>query len=162
MSSVMRWRRLVVIGGSCVRWKAALHAEPLAAMTIIPGPAAPPEAEARDLDYRRGNKWFPKAFGLWRVQGGAVALLSWMDWRPTMVVYSVMSEYNLVGPRRRQVLPPLRISPMDQVEHRANGKRLPPLKPTSRQQRWIPSDIPRSRSRLGSRKLNAASTGGKV
>jgi hypothetical protein len=25
------------------------------------------------------NKWFPKAFGLWRVQGGALALLSWKD-----------------------------------------------------------------------------------
>jgi hypothetical protein len=46
-------------------------------MTIIPGSAAPPEAEARDLDYRRGDNWFPKAFGLWRVQGGALALLSW-------------------------------------------------------------------------------------
>jgi hypothetical protein len=23
------------------------------------------------------NKWFPKAFGLWRVRGGALALLSW-------------------------------------------------------------------------------------
>ena len=46
-------------------------------MTIIPGSAAPPEAEARDLGYRRENKWFPKAFGLWRVQGGALALLSW-------------------------------------------------------------------------------------
>ena len=42
-------------------------------MTIIPGSAAPPEAEVQDLDYRRGNKWFPKAFGLWRVQGGALA-----------------------------------------------------------------------------------------
>src|SRR5271156_2340066 len=65
------------LGGSCVRWKAALHAEPLASMTIIPGSAAPPEAEVQDLDYRRGNKWFPKAYGLWRVQGGALALLSW-------------------------------------------------------------------------------------
>src|SRR5271169_1648966 len=46
-------------------------------MTIIPGSAAPPEAEVQDLDYRRGNKWFPKAYGLWRVQGGALALLSW-------------------------------------------------------------------------------------
>src|SRR5271167_533779 len=46
-------------------------------MTIIPGSAAPPEAEVQDLDYRRGNKWFPKAFGLWPVQGGALALLSW-------------------------------------------------------------------------------------
>jgi len=33
----------------------------------LPAPI-PPEAEALEP-----NKWFPKAFGLWRVQGGALA-----------------------------------------------------------------------------------------
>ena len=65
-------------------------------MTIIPGSAAPPEAEARDLDYRRENKWFPKAFGLWRVQGGAL-WPCFLGLRPTLVAYSVMNEFNPVG-----------------------------------------------------------------
>lgn len=64
-------------------------------MTIIPGSAAPPEAEARDLGYRRKNKWFPKAFGLWRVQGGAWPCF--LGLRPTLVAYSVMDEFNPVG-----------------------------------------------------------------
>ena len=34
-----------------------------------------------------GNKWFPKALGLWRVQGGALALLSW-NGHQTRVVHT--------------------------------------------------------------------------
>jgi hypothetical protein len=38
-------------------------------------PPVSPETKPRDLDDQNG--WFPKAAGLWRVQGGALALLSW-------------------------------------------------------------------------------------
>ena len=42
------------------------------------------------------NKWFPKAEGLWRVQGGAL-WPCFLGLRPTLVAYSVMNEFNPVG-----------------------------------------------------------------
>jgi hypothetical protein len=40
----------------------------------------PPKAEPRTSIIK--NRWFPKASGLWRVQGGALALLSWIYRQP--------------------------------------------------------------------------------
>ena len=37
------------------------------------------------------NEWFPKAVGLWRVQGGALALLSRNRRQRRVVKYSVMN-----------------------------------------------------------------------
>ena len=71
MSSVMRWRRFVVIGGPLSEWNVLQAAIPC----WIPSGANHRGSQRSCRISMIENEWFPKAVGLWRVQGGALALL---------------------------------------------------------------------------------------